>query len=206
MENLLVLRGRILYLGSHRVIREGDDKCVEIRRRKGKEELHPALKWVEYHKRPRGPAITISGCALFANLEPACRLRNDSRGENQNSASLRGAAPSSTNGPRDWSRPSFMSAGPDSRLPWYVETVMGMYGLEVLDSSLSSHGTARDDRGAMLLCEHLPGGAQGVGRSVIQEIRGIYGIPRSRFLAFLGIRCKSREKGMLFLTYLRTLG
>jgi len=44
----------------YQVIREGDDGCVEIRRRKGKGELHPALKWglevpVRHRRRLLGP-------------------------------------------------------------------------------------------------------------------------------------------------------
>ena len=50
--------------------------CVEICRRKGKEELHPALKWDWRLGTAGGFAVrrSISGCVIFVNLEP--RLRN----------------------------------------------------------------------------------------------------------------------------------
>jgi hypothetical protein len=43
--DLLISCERRLRLRSYGVIREGDDKRVDGFRRKGKEELHPALKW-----------------------------------------------------------------------------------------------------------------------------------------------------------------
>jgi hypothetical protein len=56
-----------------------------IRRRKDEEELHPAPKLGTPPRRLHGPAIAISGCDLFVDLEPTC-VRGD-RHENQNSVS-----------------------------------------------------------------------------------------------------------------------
>ena len=74
--NLLELCEGIQHFSSYRVIREGADKGVGILRRKGKEELHPALKWARSHRRLRGPAIAISGCALLKLRRFRTRLRN----------------------------------------------------------------------------------------------------------------------------------
>ena len=104
---------RSLHLRSYQVIREGDDdECVETFRRKGGEELHPALKWGLQVRYGGGFSVrrSISGCALFVDLEPRLRKGPESR------LCLRGRSAFPASSFKNWDRPNIASAGTDSGL------------------------------------------------------------------------------------------
>jgi len=124
----------MLHLRSYQVIREGDDKCVESFRREGKEELHPALKW-DWRGTVGGFSVrrSISGCALFVDLEP--RLRKEARTETLSPG-------------RGFKRSALTQKNWGTRAPTptrdrvHALLATGIRELEVLDGLASSHGAS----------------------------------------------------------------